>query len=261
MDREIAAAAIRMSHGVCFFDPPAPGAWNMAFDEALLERAAQGTTAVLRFYQWSEPTLSLGYFQRFADRYTHEPSGDCTSVRRASGGGAILHDRELTYSLTLPAGHHFSRRANDLYRISHQALVEALADGGISTMLHEPDDSPPTSHDRAEPFMCFARRTRGDVLVNQWKVAGSAQRRSRSAVLQHGSIFLGQSKFAPELPGLLELTGRSIVAKDLADRIQSRLAVHLGCEFDSRGCSVELIEAARHVEAAKFADPRWLHLR
>jgi lipoate-protein ligase A len=233
----------------------------MALDEALLEQGASGAPAVLRFYQWSEPTLSLGYFQRFADRNSHETSRGCATVRRASGGGAILHDRELTYSLTLPAGHQFSRRANDLYRVSHQALVEALGDWSISAMLHEPDDSRTGYDDRREPFMCFERRTDGDVLVNQWKVAGSAQRRSRGAVLQHGSILLGQSKFAPELPGLAQLTGQQIDTDELATRFRSRLAAHLRTDFEQGRQLDEIMEATRRIVAAKFANSSWLHLR
>src|SRR5262245_57717493 len=83
-------------------DPPAPGAWNMAVDEVLLTAAAASGQATLRFYTWNEPTLSLGYFQAAADRQQHAASLACTLVRRASGGGAILHDRELTYSVALP---------------------------------------------------------------------------------------------------------------------------------------------------------------
>src|SRR6185295_18138238 len=83
-------------------DPPGGGAWNMAVDEALLETAATTGQATLRFYQWQEPTLSLGYFQSVADRQQHAASLDCPVVRRASGGGAILPDRELTYSVALP---------------------------------------------------------------------------------------------------------------------------------------------------------------
>jgi len=94
------------AHPTCrlIVDRPAPGAWNMAVDEALLDAAVEQGVAALRFYQWSEPTLSLGYFQRHADRDSHAASHDCTLVRRQSGGGAILHDRELTYSLTLRQG-------------------------------------------------------------------------------------------------------------------------------------------------------------
>src|SRR5689334_21696416 len=83
-------------------DPPRQGSMNMAIDDALLESAAEAGVATLRLYQWSEPTLSLGYFQAAAERKTHQPSLTCALVRRASGGGAILHDRELTYSLALP---------------------------------------------------------------------------------------------------------------------------------------------------------------
>ena len=72
-------------------DPPASGAWNMAVDEALLESVADGGPATLRFYQWSEPTLSLGYFQPYADREQHEASRELTVVRRSTGGGALIH--------------------------------------------------------------------------------------------------------------------------------------------------------------------------
>src|SRR5690349_2496197 len=86
-------------------DPPASGAWNMAVDEALLEGVASGRSpATLRFYSWRPACLSLGYFQPFG---IVDVSG-CRArgvdvVRRPTGGRAILHDRELTYSLTLPA--------------------------------------------------------------------------------------------------------------------------------------------------------------
>ena len=74
----------------------------MAVDEMLLERAQEQAAACLRFYGWSEPTLSLGYFQTYADRQEHPPSLPCAAVRRLTGGGAILHDAELTYSIVLP---------------------------------------------------------------------------------------------------------------------------------------------------------------
>src|SRR2546421_118466 len=73
-------------------DPPADGAWTMAVDEALLEATERDGLATIRFYEWSEPTLSLGYFQAHAERRLHTASAACTLVRRTSGGGAILHD-------------------------------------------------------------------------------------------------------------------------------------------------------------------------
>ena len=67
-------------------DPPAAGPWNMAVDEALLETADRGQ-CTLRFYQWQQPTLSLGYFQPYEDRWRHEASGSCIAVRRPAAAG------------------------------------------------------------------------------------------------------------------------------------------------------------------------------
>ena len=86
-----------------FLDGAAAGGWNMAADELLLEQASDTGQASLRIYSWSEPTLSLGYFQSHADRQTHAPSRDCRLVRRRSGGGAILHEHEITYALAIPS--------------------------------------------------------------------------------------------------------------------------------------------------------------
>ena len=98
---------------------PAAGAWNMAVDEVLLDRAQDHAAPCLRVYGWSEPTLSLGYFQTYSDRQQHAASQNCAAVRRLTGGGAILHDDEITYSVLLPGDHPLAaRRDADLYRCS-----------------------------------------------------------------------------------------------------------------------------------------------
>ena len=156
--------------------PGAPGAWNMAVDEMLLERAQDQAAACLRFYGWSEPTLSLGYFQTYADRQEHPPSLPCAAVRRLTGGGAILHDAELTYSIVLPGSHPLAARRDELYQAVHGCLIEALGQLGITARLCEAADKidrrPP-----GQPFLCFQRRSPGDVLIGRTKVCGSAQRR------------------------------------------------------------------------------------
>ena len=193
-------------------DDPRPGDWNMAVDEALLERAVETGGVSLRFYQWSEPTLSLGYFQPVADRARHAASSQCPLVRRSSGGGAILHDRELTYSLALPSGHRLARQAESLYLAAHAALIEGLATLGVAAGINRVASG---LAPEAEPFLCFERRAVGDVLVGDAKIAGSAQRRRRGAVLQHGSILLQTSPQAPELPGIEQLTGVWLTPADL----------------------------------------------
>ena len=116
-------------------DPPAPGAWNMSVDEALLETAAADGQCTLRLYRWQEPTLSLGYFQAYDDRRQHAASNRSGVVRRPSGGGAILHDREVTYSLAIPSRHPLSVRRLECYEAVHLALVDVLAQWGIEATL------------------------------------------------------------------------------------------------------------------------------
>lgn len=245
------------------FDPPASGTWNMAVDEALLESAAAGL-ATLRFYQWNEPTLSLGYFQCAADREQHAPSRKCPLVRRASGGGAIVHDCELTYSIALPMGDSRTTAATSLYNTCHESLVQALAHFGVQAALHRPacdadrsgrDDRPP-----AQPFLCFARRTCGDIVCQNFKIVGSAQRRRRGAVLQHGSILLSESLRAPELPGIAQLVGVQITADDLAQAWSSSLAIRLGASTQGGGLSERENEAAKQCQG-HFADPHYTNRR
>jgi lipoate-protein ligase A len=213
-------------------DPPAAGAWNMAVDETLVESAAERGQGTLRFYAWSEPTLSLGYFQAAADRVLHAASRDCPLVRRASGGGAILHDRELTYSIALPQ-RGARTPANALYDLFHDTLVVVLRSFGVAAARYDRNATNcrtaangPASGG-GEPFLCFERRTCADIVCGGAKIAGSAQRRHRGAVLQHGSILLRRSPFAPELPGIYELSGNMVLLSDLVAAWQAPLAESL----------------------------------
>ena len=116
-------------------DPPAAGAWNMAVDEVLWQWSAETGRPCWRFYRWQEATLSLGYFQAYEDRGRHAASRDCPVVRRPSGGGAIIHDAELTYSFALPREHRLAGRPVRLYEIVHATLIDVLADRGVAASL------------------------------------------------------------------------------------------------------------------------------
>ncbi len=193
-------------------DRPAAGAWNMAVDEVLLASAAESDVMTLRFYCWSEPTLSLGYFQPYAARAEHAASRGCPVVRRSSGGGAIVHDAELTYSLAIPGRSRLAGKSAVAYDAVHAALIDALSSLGVSGRLwsqpspEDPLTENPLPGDIVEPFLCFLRRSVGDVLIGDTKIAGSAQRRHRGAILQHGSVILRRSDAAPELAGVSDLT-------------------------------------------------------
>jgi lipoate-protein ligase A len=237
------------------FDPPASGAWNMAVDEALLETAATSGLATLRFYAWEEPTLSLGYFQSAADRLEHPASLNCPLVRRASGGGAIIHDRELTYSIALPQRVARPETATELYDTAHETLIELLATLGVTASLFRTSlgsCGSSRSDNKGEPFLCFERRTCGDVVCGHAKIAGSAQRRRRGVVLQHGSVLLARSKAAPTLLGIEELTGRHWMVDQLANAWKSAILRRLSVTAWSGNLSAREHERVAQLERERF---------
>lgn len=171
----------------------------MARDEALLY-GSELLPAVLRIYMWDPPTLSLGYFQSF-ERIADLPADvrALAVVRRPTGGGAILHDREITYCLVLDERVPLARQSPAmLYAIVHACWRDVLSANGVQSRL-APDEMPlPTP--RSGPFFCFEKPGRTDLLVGDEKLLGSAQRRIPGRVLQHGSLLLNQ-RFAAH-PGV-----------------------------------------------------------
>ncbi len=239
-------------------DPPSRGAWNMSVDEALLHSVASGASPdTLRFYQWSEPTLSLGYFQSLADRAQHSASLGCPVVRRSSGGGAILHDRELTYSLAMRVSGRFAAR--DLYDAVHKSLLAVLAKWRVQAELY----ALPSTGGRESPFLCFQRRAQGDVIFHGMKICGSAQRRVGTAVLQHGSLLVEGSRFAPELPGIHTLGGLALPSLgEIGDEWRGEIEGRLGRPIGAVGgrSAEELMEAERW-ERERFGDLGWISRR
>lgn len=188
----------------------------MAIDETLLESALHHGVCTVRLYEWGEPTVSLGYFQPAQDVTRHPVFSRLAAVRRLSGGGAILHDRELTYSCAVPAGREEIRPPQKLYSLVHCRIIETLAGRGVMLAMRGE-----TKRESAEPFLCFGRGDEHDIVLEGHKVLGSAQRRRRGAVVQHGSLLLAASEHAPQFPGICDLSPG----------------------FSSEGLSVELAEA------------------
>jgi len=176
------------------------GSWNMATDEYLLETSISDRLKAVRMYRWEEPTVSLGYFQNSEDEALSTKFQNLAAVRRLSGGGAILHHHELTYSFALPADDSLTQVPTELYGRVHKAIIDVLRDFGADCSMRGDDDAKSD-----EPFLCFVRGDRHDIHCNGHKIVGSAQRRRKGAVLQHGSIILEQSAHASEIPGLRDL--------------------------------------------------------
>jgi lipoate-protein ligase A len=233
---------------------PADGIWNMAVDEMLLERAPEQATACLRFYGWSEPTLSLGYFQAYADREEHPSSLPCAVVRRLTGGGAILHDTELTYSVVLPSTHPLANHRDELYGAIHGCLIEALGCLGIAARLCEAAGKTETFQ---EPFLCFQRRSAGDVLIGQTKICGSAQRRRNGAVLQHGSLLWRTSPAAPELRGVADVACPPLDISSMADLWLSVLSGRLGVGWQADDLDDTELHQVEALAESRYAWENW----
>jgi lipoate-protein ligase A len=152
----------------------------MAWDEALLEAAPRLGRPVLRFYGWTEPAATFGYFQKFAE--IRRLTSLRPLIRRPTGGGLVPHDADWTYSLVFPAGdpwHHL--RAVESYRRAHEWIQAAFARVGVAVEL-----SPCCRRDA--PGQCFIGAEQSDVLWQGRKIAGAAQRRTRDGLLIQGSI-------------------------------------------------------------------------
>ena len=218
-----------MSDFRLLIDSPADGVSNMAHDEALLLGVGEGTSPpTLRFYKWDPPTISLGYFQKYSEyQALPPPAGELAVVRRTTGGGAILHDREWTYSLALPVSHPLlTGNAARLYELVHDALIDTLSLLNVRTQrCGFTDDS---SAGRG-PFFCFDRRHCLDVLLDGQKLAGSAQRRAPQAVLQHGSIILSnryQQHHVASITEHIDLDDQALL-RPFIDALEQRLDVKL----------------------------------
>ena len=172
----------------------------MAVDEALLETAGSRNECTLRLYRWSEATVSLGYFQSSAAFRRISKFAALPVVRRLSGGGAILHHHEITYSWCFPPTCELSRQPHLLYERIHLRIINVLAKSGISANMR--GEVAPSGE---QPFLCFARSDSRDIVLQNHKILGSAQRRRRGVVLQHGGLLLRRSPYAPEFSGLLDL--------------------------------------------------------
>jgi lipoate-protein ligase A len=202
----------------------ADGPMNMALDEALLDTVASGGSAVLRTYGWSEPTLSLGYFQPIARAESEPRWRDVPIVRRPTGGGALWHDAEVTYCIVLPASHPLTRRSTDLYGAVHSAIAGLLQETGLTAARR---GEVRARSDATKPFLCFLDSDAEDVVSDSIKLVGSAQRRRAGAVLQHGSLLLAQSPQAPELKGVADLSGLAADAREWSQRLLSAIPTAL----------------------------------
>lgn len=242
--------------------PPMDGPDNMALDLALMQRARRTGESVLRAYSWSKPTLSFGRNQRVAGAYDArriEQAG-LDVVRRPTGGRALLHHHEITYSVTSPA----TDTLNGSYAGINALLINALAALGVPVTEFEASARSPAPG--AAP--CFAEPATGELVVNGRKLVGSAQWRDDGAILQHGSILVDddQASIAALLredaattsaPATLRaLLGRAPTVEEVGERLGD--AVRLLADPDARWMELAVEEQSLAAEiATRYRDAAW----
>lgn len=165
------------------------GAYNMAVDEVIMQFVAEGLVPpTLRFYGWNPPAISLGYFQHAAKEVDLANCRDrgIDVVRRLTGGRAVLHDKELTYSIILPDQYPgIPKTVTDSYRLLSQGLLEGFKELGIAAQLAPQVKLKSTEFTSGA---CFDAPSSYELTVDGKKIVGSAQVRRQGVILQHGSI-------------------------------------------------------------------------
>jgi lipoate-protein ligase A len=223
---------------------------NMALDEALLRTASPRPT--LRTYQWDPWTLSLGYFQAVRREVVASfRAKGYGVVRRNTGGGAIFHGPELTYSVVCPTGTPgVPDDAVGAYDLVHGAIRRALRTTGTES---ETRGDTELLSDTGIPgeFWCFYKSSEFDLVSARRKLVGSAQRRTGRGFLMHGSI---QALPNPETP---EAADAGTDPQDLAQLVAGELADALGVEFLEEGMSAEELTLAADLERDRYATDRW----
>ncbi len=172
-----------------------PGAFNMEVDESLVRSLAEGEGCpTVRVYGWNPPAISLGWNQRMEEIDLERTRADGIDVvRRPTGGRAILHSEELTYSVTMPSA---GKNILVVYHEISRALVQGLRKLGANVSLEKSQPHFPTLYQSPSSAACFSSSARYEIQLDSKKLVGSAQRRyvgknGDDVVLQHGSLLLG----------------------------------------------------------------------
>lgn len=261
---------------------PAPGAWNMAVDEAIMEAAGEGhVPPTLRLFAWDPACLTIGYAQEISDANLDAlQAHGWDLVRRITGGRAILHTDELTYSVTGPITE--PRLVGDIltsYQRLSTAILAALQELGLDVQSLPKEDSPPGP---SAPPVCFEMPSNFEITVNGKKLVGSAQARKKNGVLQHGALplygdltriiqaltFKNEEHRSRATSRLLERAsnvegaiGRSIKWETAANAFIKGFSETLNLTFETGELTAEELARAKELKEVKYNNPEWTNSR
>lgn len=258
--------------------------YNMALDDYLLERGRQnGQLPVLRFYGWNPPGLSIGYFQKTTGRINRAgvAAHGFELVRRLTGGQAVLHHDELTYSVIIsesdPSMPHSVVGA---YRVLSRGLLEGYRNLGLQAELAIPDSSLQKAREHSP--VCFEEASWYELVVAGRKAAGSAQTRHHGMILQHGSIPLHtdpdelfdcfdypsarvrtrtQAAFGDKAIAIDEAIGQRVSLETVKTAFYHGFETGLNITFQRLELSAEDQRAVKRLAEEKYASELWNYSR
>ncbi len=258
-------------------DPAHDGALNMAIDESILESVSRGDAPpTLRLYRWEPACLSLGYSQHAADadRARIEAQG-WHLVRRQTGGRAILHTDELTYSVALPLSHPLvAGTIVDSYRRLSSALLVALEQIGLDANADKRLTGP---HGSVGP-VCFEVPSDYEITAGGKKLIGSAQVRHRDIALQHGSLPLygditricealvfaddaarahARERVSHRATTLSAALGRDVTWDQAAQAVRDAFASTFALELVDSPLTADEMRCAEELRATRYATDEW----
>ncbi|MEQ6376149.1 biotin/lipoate A/B protein ligase family protein [Bacillaceae bacterium S4-13-58] len=256
--------------------------FNMALDEMLLTWHSRGEIPpAIRFYQWDPATLSIGYFQKIKDKIDLDAVREkgLGFVRRLTGGRAVLHDQELTYSVVVAEqGQDMPRSVIEAYRVLSQGILEGYKEIGIEAEFSIPQEK----LNQTGSAVCFEEPSWYELVIGGRKAAGSAQTRQKGVILQHGSIPIefddeklfdlfiypndkikerSRRAFKEKAVAIQEVVDHPISIEDVEKAFKKGFEKGLHINLEPYTLSSKQLEEVRDLEEKKFGNDEWTYYR
>lgn len=261
--------------------------FNMACDEALLHWQSEGKMPpVVRFYGWDPPTLSIGYFQKVhkeidLDALKRYGLG---FVRRPTGGRAVLHEHELTYSVIVSEDHpKMPRSVTEAYRVISEGVLQGFRELGLHAYFAVPkSEEEKLQLKKPNSAVCFDTPSWYELVVEGKKVAGSAQTRQKGVILQHGAILIDidenklfdlfkfpsekvrknmQANFKNRAVAINELLARPLSFEEAVDAFKKGFEKGLNVRLEPYQLTSEQLEYIAQIQKDRYENDDWNYMK
>ncbi|MDN9009912.1 lipoate--protein ligase family protein [Brevibacillus laterosporus] len=263
--------------------PPMSPEMNMAIDEAILTLHSQGKVPpTVRFYTWNPATLSIGYFQKMEKEINIDEVKrlGLGLVRRPTGGRAVLHDAELTYSVIVSEDHpQMPKSVTEAYKVISMGLLHGFQKLGLKAeMVSLATEEEKAKYNSPGSSACFDSPSWYELVVEGKKVAGSAQTRQKGVILQHGSILLDMdvdllfslltfpservkermmNSFKQKAVTINEVSSRPVSLEEAIEAFYQGFAEGLGIELIPMDLTAEEQQLAKELAENRYSTDEW----